>query len=284
MVALRYPARLLSDLHLGHDICPIASVTELEPLLQNIRTLILNGDTLEARLPSFQSRSRELVSALEARCGELGIDLIMVNGNHDPCAWPHDYLSLATGQVFITHGHVFLYQVSPWSSKLRHCRAEMDAITADFTPEDLLLLEKRFERTRRWSEAMIATEVRQRGNSRSAKLKMALRELWPPSRPWNVAKVWTLLPYIVNRFARQFCPDAKVILFGHTHRAAWWRKDGRLLVNTGGFVSFAKALAVDFPDASQVLLRRIERRQGQYHPGRTVAKEQFPPQEKADFS
>ncbi len=107
---------------------------------------------------------------------------------------------------------------------------------------------------------MIATEVRQSGQGMVAKLKRALHELWPPSRPWNVAKVWAQLPEIATRFIEQYQPQAGLVLFGHTHRAAWWRRNGRLLVNTGGFVSFANPLAVDFLSESQAVIRRVRRR------------------------
>ncbi len=256
---LAYPARLLSDLHLGHEVSTIQSAGQLAPLLEGIRTLILNGDTHEARLPSFTARSTQLLAELQAMAAARGITLVMLNGNHDPSSWPHDALDLAGGKVFVTHGHVLLNMVSPWSAKLRHCRPAMQAIADEYSAADLEQLECQFERTRRWSEAMIATEVRQHGTGPFAKLAMAWRELWPPSRPWNVAKVWATLPGIASRFARKFRPQCQVMLFGHTHRAAWWRRDGRLLVNTGGFVSFASPLAVDFPDAHHLTLRRIRR-------------------------
>ena len=270
---LRFPARLISDLHLGHEVSTIQSISQLAPLLEGIQTLILNGDTFEARLPSFIERSRRMLGELQSMAAERNVDLVMLNGNHDPSQWPLDWLDLANGGVFITHGHVLLRLISPWSAKLRYCRDAMEEIAKEYSASDLKSLEKRFELTRRWSEAMIATEVRQRGTGLSAKLAMALRELWPPSRPWNVAKVWTRLPYIAGKFADEFRPAAKVMLFGHTHRAAWWRKRGRLLVNTGGFISFAGALAVDFPHEFEIHLKRIELSGGKFEIGKTVTTE-----------
>ncbi len=270
---LNFPARLLSDLHLGHEVSTIRRSTELEPLLEDgIRTLILNGDTLESRLPRFFERSRQMLAELREMCQRRGIELVLLNGNHDPSLWPHDWLRLAGGQVFITHGHVFLRFVSPWSSRLRHCRGALEEIEAEYDQTSLRGMEARYELTRRWSERMIATEVRQSGQGMAAKLKMALHELWPPSRPWNVAKVWTMLPAIATRFIEQYQPQAGLVLFGHTHRAAWWRRNGRLLVNTGGFVSFAKPLAVDFLSESQAVIRRVPRRKDHWLAGRTLAR------------
>lgn len=270
---LQYPARLLSDLHLGHEVSTIQRPQQLAPLLEGIATLILNGDTLEARLPSFRERSTAMLATLQEMAAARGVALVFLNGNHDPSQWPHDFIELAGGATFITHGHVFLHMVSPWSAKLRACRPEMEAIAAEYDAAALSVLEQRFERTRRWSEAMIATEVRQRGHGWRAKAGMALRELWPPERPWNVAKVWTCLPWIVEKFTEEFRPDAKIVLFGHTHRAAWWRRKGRLLVNTGGFISFAKALAVDFPLEMACEVRRVEVQNGEFRPGRVVERQ-----------
>jgi predicted phosphodiesterase len=274
-MSFAYPARLLSDLHLGHDVSSIQSADQLIPLLEGISTLILNGDTLEARLPRFQARSQALLKELQSLAAERGVALVMINGNHDPSSWPHDWLEVCEGKVFVTHGHVLLHMVSPWSAKLRACRPAMEAIAAEYSAADLANLDKRFERTRRWSEAMIATEVRQSGKGWLAKLAMAWRELWPPSRPWNVAKVWTTLPWIASRFAAEFRPACKVMLFGHTHRASWWRRNGRLLVNTGGFVSFASPLAVDLPSASLVQLRRISLRDNKFQLGPVLTEERF---------
>lgn len=276
-MSIAYPARLLSDLHLGHEVSTIQSSSQLAPLLDGISTLILNGDTLEARLPSFKARSQAMLEELQTMAKARGVELIMINGNHDPSAWPHDYLDLSEGNIFLTHGHVLLNMVSPWSAKLRACRPAMEAIAREYTPEQLRSLDARLERTRRWSETMIATEVRQKGTGWRAKLAMAWRELWPPSRPWNVAKVWTTLPFIAGRFANEFRPHCRVMLFGHTHRAAWWRRQGRLLVNTGGFVSFASPLAVDFPDPNTVLLRRIQFQGDAFQLGGILTEERFEP-------
>lgn len=273
---IQYPARLISDLHLGHDVSTITHTQQIAPLLEGIRTLILNGDTYEARLPRFRQRSGEMLQELISMAAERGVNLVFLNGNHDPSDWSHDWMETAEGGIFVTHGHVLLRLVSPWSAKLRSCRAAMEAISREYSPDDLKHMGKRFELTRRWSETMTATEVRQAGKGFAAKLAMAAREIWPPSRPWNVAKVWLTLPNIATGFLEEFRPAAKVMLFGHTHRAAWWRKHGRLLVNTGGFISFAGALAVDFPEEHVVHVRRIKRVTDQFVLGETVAEERIP--------
>jgi predicted phosphodiesterase len=272
---LAFPARLISDLHLGHEVSAVRDIQQLEPLLDGIRTLILNGDTLECRLPRFLPKSQELQEDLFARCAAKGITPIMINGNHDPSHWPYDGLELFGGKVFITHGHSFFKMVSPWSSKLKYCGPALEKIWSEYPAEALEKLETRYELARRCSEAMIATEVRQHGTGAVAKLVMALNELWPPSRPWAVFKVWTTLPFIATRFANQFRPDCEAMFFGHTHRAAWWEKQGRLLANTGGFVSFGNVLCVDFPQDRCLEVRRTNVRNGIYHPGKVLTQRRW---------
>ena len=43
--ALPQPVRILSDLHLGHQVSRIARVSALRPLVAGAGTVIFNGDT-----------------------------------------------------------------------------------------------------------------------------------------------------------------------------------------------------------------------------------------------
>jgi predicted phosphodiesterase len=264
-----FPARIISDLHLGHEICEVHAAWELEPLLHGIKTLILNGDTLQARLPRYYQRSLELMQGLFALCDAKEVQRVMLNGNHDPDSWPVDGVELFDGKLFISHGHAFFRHVSPWSSKLRYCCDALEQIWAEYTPEQLAKLETRYALAKRCSVAMIPTEVRQKEGF-FGKIQMALRQMWPPSRTWTVMRVWAGLPKLVNAFLDEFCPQVQVVCFGHTHRAAWWEKQGRLLVNTGGFISFATPLCVDISADGELKVRRIYRKDGCYHVGAVV--------------
>ncbi len=65
------------------------------------------------------------------------------------------------------------------------------------------------------------------------------------------------------------------MLFGHTHRGGLWRRDGRLLVNTGGFVTFAWPLIAEL-DKGTVSVFRVEG-DGERRRGRLVASEKVSP-------
>lgn len=264
------PVRFLSDLHLGHDMCSLRRTAELWPLIDGAGTVVFNGDTTEERATAFCSRSLAMFSELQELCARAGAQMVFLNGNHDPDRWPHDWLDLAGGALFVTHGHVLLRLISPWSRKLRICRAELERIHAEFTPQQRRKMSVRFAIARRCSLAMPPSETRQRGHSLTARAGLLLREIWPPTRPWEVLKVWAGLPWIAARFLRNYRPNARVMLFGHTHRAAVWNRGGRLLVSTGGFVTFAKPLMADLQEG-QFSVFRLYRNQGEWRQGRPLA-------------
>ena len=266
------PVRFLSDLHLGHDLCSLRRAAELWPLIDGAGTLVLNGDTTEDRAPSFRSRSLEMFGELQQLCSRAETRMVLVNGNHDPDCWPYDWLDLADGKLFVTHGHVLLPLVSPWSRKLSECRRDLERIHNEYSAEQRRDMETRFTIARRCSLAMPPTETRQRNRSLMARAGLLLRETWPPSRPWEVLKVWAQLPSLAAGFLREFRPDARVMLFGHTHRAARWRRNGRLLVNTGGFITFARPLIAQL-DKGVFSVFRIDTRNGEHHRGKSVVSE-----------
>jgi predicted phosphodiesterase len=274
---MQFPLRIISDLHLGHDICTVQESHTLEPLLSEVQTLILNGDTLESRLPRFTQRSHELYQGFSQAAEDRGVQLVQLNGNHDPATWPHDALELFDGRLVVHHGHAFFRHVSPWSSKLKYCGQQLEAIWQEYSSEALSKVETRYELARRCSQTMLATDVHQKGLGLTAKLGMALRELWPPKRPYTVAKVWLTLPNIAGGFLDQFYPKAQAFCFGHTHRGAHWLRKGRLLVNTGAYVSFAQPLCVDVTSQGLLTVRQVvkDKANGTLAPGRTLRTKQL---------
>jgi predicted phosphodiesterase len=209
---------------------------------------------------------------LQALCGRAGARMILLNGNHDPDTWPHDWMDLADGKLFVTHGHVLLRLVSPWCRDLPACRSELERIHNDYSADQRRKMETRFIIARRCCLAMPPSETRQSGRSLMARAGLLLREIWPPSRPWEVLKAWAQLPSLAAGFLREFRPAARVMLFGHTHRATVWRRGGRLLVNTGGFVTFARPLIAEW-SGGRVSIFRVDERNGERRRARCIASE-----------
>lgn len=242
---------------------------ELWPLLEGAGTVVFNGDTTEEGTPEFIPRSQEMYGQLRDLCARAGAQMICLNGNHDPERWPYDWLDLAEGKLFVTHGHVFLRLISPWTRKLKICRGELERIHREYSAEQRRDMNTRFEIARRCSVAMPPCDTGQRSHNFATRMALLLREIWPPTRPWEVLKVWARLPTLAGEFVREFRPEARAVLFGHTHRAAAWRRNGRLLVNTGGFVTFAQPLLAELKDETLSVFR-VEDRKGERRRGRRV--------------
>ena len=239
------PVRILSDLHLGHDMSTVRSVASLRPLITGAARVIFNGDTLQERAEPFEERSRAMVTELQEMCREEGAEAVFLRGNHDPTAWPLELVDLLEGQVTVTHGDVWLRLISPWSREIRQYGPVMEAIHAEYDGVARRDLAVRFEILRRCRLALPPSETRQRGHSLAARTGLFFREIWPPRRPWEVLKVYAQLPALAMEFVREFRPRSRVLLFGHTHRAKVWRRGGCLLVNTGAFVTFAQPAMVE---------------------------------------
>jgi exonuclease SbcD len=158
---------------------------------------------------------------------------------------------------------VLLRLVSPWSSKLRGCRGEIEAMVAAAGEWERLTLGERYALTRAVCLRMPPSETRQGSQSVVAKMGLLVREVWPPTRPWEVMKVWAGLPRLASEFAGRYRPGAKAVVFGHTHRAALWRRGGRWLVNTGGFVTFSRPWRVTW-DGEGMVIERIRVKGGAF--------------------
>jgi len=255
--------RVLSDLHLGHDQSVIRKVEDLRPLIGGGGTVVFNGDTFEERAPCYREKSAAMLEELMALCREEGVRPVMVNGNHDPERWGRDAVDAAGGRMYVTHGHVLLRLVSPWSSKLRGCRGEIEAMLAAAGEWERLSLGERYALTRAVCLRMPPSETRQGSQSVAAKVGLLMREVWPPTRPWEVMKVWAGLPRLASEFTGRYRPGAKAVVFGHTHRAALWRRGGRWLVNTGGFVTFSRPWRVTW-DGEGMVIERIRVKGGAF--------------------
>ena len=84
-------------------------------------------------------------------------------------------------------------------------------------------------------------------------------------------KAWAQLPGLASDFVREFRPRADVLIFGHTHRAKFWKRGGRLLINTGAFVTFARPLAIEISGGA-LTVRSIENDRGKWRQGAVVTR------------
>ena len=70
-------------------------------------------------------------------------------------------------------------------------------------------------------------------------------------RPWAIVQVlhyWHVFPKLVSRFVKDYSPQARFAILGHTHRPGIWHVDDRVIINTGAFGFPGKPLAVCLQD------------------------------------
>ncbi|MCB1234779.1 MAG: metallophosphoesterase family protein [Verrucomicrobiae bacterium] len=259
--------RVLSDLHLGHPGCRVREVEALRPLLEDVPMLVLNGDTSEQRHSQLVERGREQLDAFRALAERTGTRLVFLRGNHDPEASTLDRLDLAEGRVFLTHGDALFRHLSPWSPKIWRVIPDMERLRAEYG-EDRLLddLDLALECAHRCRAISPGYE----NEFKTGPLKHArtlARIAWPPRRPVNILKTWLSVPRLAHAFAARFRPGARLFLFGHTHFPGVWREGGRLVVNTGGFLSMLPARCVDL-DGEVAIVRAVRETGGRFAPGR----------------
>jgi predicted phosphodiesterase len=68
----------------------------------------------------------------------------------------------------------------------------------------------------------------------------------PPKRALRMIEGWLGRANAAARFCDLYFPQAEALVFGHFHRHGLWRRDGRLLVDTGSFMNPGRAHWVEW--------------------------------------
>lgn len=234
---MREPVLILSDLHLGHHASRVEGASQFRPLLEGMGTVVLNGDTFQELALDLRPRSEVLFGELKGLCRELGVEMVMLSGNHDP-GWPgKGWVEMAEGRIVVTHGDSVFWTGSPWSRE----RFEREERLEDLWSEHHEAECDTGERLKLARE--IALELRP-GRFRKGRslLRRVVDALSPPRRAWEILKVWLFQVQAVSRFAERYFPEAEVLVIGHFHYSGVWVRDGRLIINTGTYVSPHHAL------------------------------------------
>ncbi len=265
--------RIFSDIHFGDRASRVRHLDQLRPLLAGVDHLILNGDTLDTRPTEFPAHTARCRAAVTAFFAQSVGRVTYVTGNHDGDFSPIHHLDLAAGAVFVIHGDILFDAIVPWSRDAGPVRRRIR--------ERLDLLEEADRKNLAHRLAIfraVAMTIPQRHQSEPRALRYRLRYLadtvWPPHRAFAVLHAWWVMPGRSAALVRRHRPAARFIVTGHSHRPGVWTfPDGITVLNTGSFTLPLGACAVDVT-AAQLAVRRIERRQGHYHPGPVLA--EFP--------
>lgn len=238
---MKEPVLIVSDLHLGHDATRITQISDLRSLFEGAGTIVFNGDTWQELATVWRERSQRVLDHLKQLGDELDVEMIFLSGNHDP-GWPgQGWLELADGKIVITHGDALMWAGSPWSreSFVRHDQIRElwnEHPAADHDAHERLTLARRIALTLK--PPVIP-------NSRTL-FRRVLDAVSPPRRAIEILKVWWRQSEAAAHFAAQYFPNAEVIVIGHFHSSGAWKKNGRLVINTGAFLQPHRAFWVEY--------------------------------------
>jgi predicted phosphodiesterase len=263
--------RVISDIHFRHPASFVRDLEGLSPLLEGVQDVVFNGDSVEMRFLEDREQALRDAATLRALCAQAGVEPTFLTGNHDPTLTETHHLDLAGGRILVTHGDLLFHGISPWSRKAHVLAAAHARELAQGDADDWEHQLRAVKRTMRAVEHL-GPKMRhaERGG---ATLSSFLHEIFPPWRPLLILGCWLKTPDRAGAIAARFRPAAEFVLVGHMHWAGVWRRQGRVVVNTGSFLPFSKALVVDIDEAGgELTVRRVERRGAAFHPGTAVAR------------
>jgi len=233
----------------------------LGPLLEDVDRLVLAGDIWQERIAGpGKERARELFERFLALIEEQEIEVVLLRGNHDPesgsgVAW------MADRRILVTHGDAVYHDATPWSREIGKYRDEVDAIVAKYS-DRRHLAEACADRAKEIALAIKVVPL----PKLPPPLNFFATALWPPSRPYEMIRVWRGMGDQGLTFLEQSGEGASVLVCGHFHQAGIWERDGRLMINTGSFMKGSRPWCVDL--CGDVLTaRRLELGDGKFFPG-----------------
>jgi predicted phosphodiesterase len=249
--------RILSDLHFGHPASYVRTTDQLRPLLEGIPRVVFNGDSLEMRFLEERDRASSDFAALRELCAATKTEATFITGNHDATLSDVHHLDLARGAVLVTHGDILFHGISPWSRQARRLAAahshELEALGNPKTLEPRLIAARRALQ----SVEGLGSKMRH-ARGCSPRISSFLHEAWPPWRPLRIIDCWFRAPARADALAAECRPQSRFVILGHMHWAGIWRMKERIVINTGSFLPFSHALAVDIdPGQGEIIIRRV---------------------------
>jgi predicted phosphodiesterase len=243
---MKEPVRILSDLHLGHQVSRIGQVSAMRPLIAGAGTVVFNGDTWQELPSPFRKRAEAMLEELRALCADEGAETVFLSGNHDP-GWPGPgWVDLAGGRIVVTHGDALWFDGSPWKREILVAGKRVMELWAEH-PDAGSNVEERVRVARKIARELCSVEY--------PLGRHILQRVWdavmPPRRAIKMIEAWFTQGEAGARFCDRYFPKAEVLVIGHFHHQGCWMKSGRMVINTGSFLDPGRAHCVEWNDGWQ---------------------------------
>ena len=224
---------MISDLHLGQPgRSPEAD--RFAPLVAGFARVIVNGDAAEVQVPHLRAGAARQLDRFRGIVEAAGAELVLITGNHDAFVSERRRMTLLGGRVFLTHGDVLDPAIAPWSDGAATMRRESLRRLAAWEAAHGVApdADARLEIARHVSHQEF---LQLRPGGVSSPLRRLGAWSLRPGRFLTVLNYWRTAPARAAAFARAAEPRARVVVFGHSHRAGSWRQRGCHVLNTGAF-------------------------------------------------
>lgn len=262
------PIRILSDLHLAHPGSLVKDVRQLEPLLEEASKVVFNGDTAELRLEWVKGKAEGALGELREFCRAGGVEPVFINGNHDPDISEHHHVELMGGRMLVTHGHGLFPSIAPWGRDAKRLgaayRRALEEICGGARPgmEELLRAANR-------ACLLVPGCAGAVAGNRMRWLACIGSEMAHPRRPFEIFRAWATVPGLATRFAAEHRPEVECFAIGHTHWPGYWRRAGKLVINTGAYFPWLGRRLIDVWD-DEVSIRKVEWDGAAFRPGKEI--------------
>ena len=244
--------RILSDLHLRDASTRVQRIEDLARLLEGVDELWLNGDTCDNQSGMTPAELDDVRRYFTSRVPKVRF----ITGNHDPDISDCHEATTADGQVWATHGDVFLDSIVPWSRVRDQLEQRLrDSLAAD-PSLDFTTFEGRIIAMRRACIGF-GRECDPERKDTAHRLRRLVTEFFPPRQPAAMLNTWWTFPDRVVKATTRWRPSARIVVTGHVHFPRTWRHGLHTVINTGAFSGPVGARAVDV-HADRVEVRKIE--------------------------
>ena len=251
---------ILSDIHFGKPSSKVVSASQLQNLWRDCDELLLNGDTTEIHSFAYGKHAEEYTAELIELARKDGVRTTLLGGNHDPVCSETDWMWFWDKTVFVFHGHAAFGGIAPWSWRSKYIvqrRNDLLQKSGDGFTEQL-------EAVRRASHDAATGAFSQFRPSTPHMLMIGL------PAAFNVLYGWWKFPTNIAKWVGAYASSAKYIITGHTHHAGIWKRDGKVIINTGcfGFPSHPRAVIID---DKKMTVHKLRVSKGNYSLGRVCS-------------